>query len=73
MASLVIARISFERVAGRDTWVSACGRIKFWLCIQHAGTPWRASLDGERCNSRYSTPFLAVVRAKERMKNHASV
>ncbi len=63
-----ISDVTFRRIADTDSWVSDCGRIKFWLSVRHGGSPWRISVDGERCNSRYSTPFVAVTRAKKGLK-----
>lgn len=69
---MIIAGIEFERLRW-DEWRSADGRLVLRLLMKDDTTkyPWRVVVDGRAWHRKYSTPFVAVVRTLERMKENA--
>lgn len=66
---LKIAGLSFKPICV-NTFVSTCGRIRLTMMLNDETTayPWRAALDGKMSTSRYTTPYVAVMRTLKRME-----
>lgn len=63
---MIIDHTEFDQV---DTyvWCSPCG-IGLWLDLTDPRYPWRTSVKGRSLKSRWSTPWVAVVRTKGKMR-----
>ena len=73
VAPLVIAGMRFERLEDEGdecAWVSADDRIVlFLLMMTHTVRyPWRVEVDGIERVTKFSTPYVAVIRTLEGMK-----
>lgn len=65
---ITIADIPFDRWApGADMWISTDKRILLQLSLDEPNRPWRVAVDGRWWRSKFSTPYVAITRVKERI------
>lgn len=65
---MLIADVPFERWAyGVDLWISTDKRMLLQLVLDEPNRPWRVAVDGRWWRSKFSTPYVAIVRVKERI------
>lgn len=66
-----ISGIRFNRIDA-DTWCSENGpaviKLKLNLTTETTNYPWQISVNGYERRNRYSSPFVAVVRALDLLK-----
>lgn len=60
-----IAGVEFVPTDSEVDWISVDGRFILTLVMETPKCPWRLTTNGHQHKSRFSTPHVAVIRARQ--------